>query len=94
MPLAEIRSDGGTSDGLEQVIILGQELCAFMKGLREEMRLPAERFAGDYLNRQERKPSWIHQLPEKWRTDVVTCAWDGWRMERKKGANNQKGEKQ
>ena len=54
-----------TSDGLEQVIILGQgarRLSA--KGLREEMEAASREIRGDYLNRQEpSKNLLIHQLP-------------------------------
>ena len=54
-----------TSDGLEQVIILGQgarRLSA--KGLREEMEAASSEIRGDYLNRQEpSKNLLIHQLP-------------------------------
>ena len=54
-----------TSDGLEQVIILGQgagRLSA--KGLREEMEAANREIRGDYLNRQEpSKNLLIHQLP-------------------------------
>ena len=54
-----------TSDGLEQVIILGQgarRLSA--KGLREEMEAVSSEIRGDYLNRQEpSKNLLIHQLP-------------------------------
>ena len=54
-----------TSDGLEQVIILGQgarRLSA--RGLREEIEAASSELRGDYLNRQEQgKNLLIHQLP-------------------------------
>ena len=54
-----------TSDGLEQVIILGQgarRLSA--RGLREEIEAASTEIRGDYLNRQEpTKNLLIHQLP-------------------------------
>lgn len=54
-----------TSDGLEQVIILGQgarRLSA--EGLREEIEAASTEIRGDYLNRQgPTKNLLIHQLP-------------------------------
>ena len=54
-----------TSDGLEQVIILGQgarRLSA--RGLREEIEAASTEIRGDYLNRQgPTKNLLIHQLP-------------------------------
>ena len=54
-----------TSDGLEQVIILGQgarRLSA--RGLREEIEAASIEIRGDYLNRQgPTKNLLIHQLP-------------------------------
>ena len=54
-----------TSDGLEQVIILGQgarRLSA--RGLREEIEAASTEICGDYLNRQgPTKNLLIHQLP-------------------------------
>ena len=81
-----------TSDGLEQVIILGQgarRLSA--RGLREEIEAASIEIRGDYLNRQgPTKNLLIHQLPGEMAElmEDVRLAGVPWRTERKRGVNN------